>query len=55
MQMTAGTEVDHCYLGHLRRCPIMQSARVVPPVSVLTPSLSELSALEDIGPLSAIV
>ena len=53
--MTAGIEVDHCYLAHLRRCPIMQSARVVPPVDVLTPSLSELSALDDIGPLSAIV
>ena len=55
MQMTAGIGVDQCYLGHPRRCPIMQLARVVPPVDVLTPSLSELSALDGIGPLSAIV
>ena len=55
MQMTAGIGVDQCYLAHLRRCPIMQSARVIPRVDVLTPSLSELSALDGIGPLSAIM
>ena len=56
--MTAETGVDQRCLAHPRRCPIVQSARVASPAegeNIHTPSLSELSALEDTGPLSAMV
>lgn len=58
MQMNAETEADQCCLAHPRMYPVTLSVMVASlreAKQLLTPSLSELSALEDIGPLSAIV
>ena len=56
MQKIAETGADQCHLAHLRMYPIMLLARAASPRPgkvLLTPSLSELSALEDREPLSA--
>lgn len=58
MQMTDGTGADQSYLAHPRNCPITilaGAASAAKAKLLLTPSLSELSALEGMGPLSAIV
>lgn len=57
MQTTAGNGVCQCYLAHPRMYPIVSSARTASlgKEPLFTPSLSELSVLDGIGPSSVIV
>lgn len=58
MRTTAETWAGQCYLAHPRMYPItslVEAAIVGQAKRLLTPSLSELSALDGIGPLSAIL
>lgn len=56
MRMISGTGADHCYLARPRMYPItlFRAALLEVAKELHTPSLSELSALEDMGRLSAI-